>query len=48
MAVVLGLYMLYHALRLMRSLDKADARRLLFAGFLYLPVVLLTYALDKP
>lgn len=47
-AVVLGLYMLYHALRLMRSLDKADARRLLFAGFLYLPVVLLTYALDKP
>ncbi|MCL4280842.1 MAG: heme o synthase [Flavobacteriales bacterium] len=47
-AVVLGLYMLFHALRLMRSLDKADARRLLFAGFLYLPVVLLTYALDKP
>lgn len=46
-AVLLGLNMLYHALRLMRSLDKADARRLLYAGFLYLPGVQLAYVLDK-
>ncbi len=47
-AVVLGLYMLLHALRLMRTLDKADARRLMFASFLYLPLVQLAYVLDKP
>ena len=35
-AALLGLWMLLHALRLMRSLDKADARRLMFASFLYL------------
>lgn len=46
-AVLLGLNLLYHALRLMRSLDKADARRLLYAGFLYLPGVQLAYVLDK-
>lgn len=46
-AVLLGLWMLLHALRLMRSLDKADARRLMFASFLYLPVVQLAYVIDK-
>lgn len=46
-AVALGLVMLYFAARLMRSLERADARRLMFAGFLYLPVVLLAYVLDK-
>lgn len=46
-AGLLGLWMLLHALRLMRSLDKADARRLMFASFLYLPVVQLAYVLDK-
>ncbi|HQV38792.1 MAG: protoheme IX farnesyltransferase [Flavobacteriales bacterium] len=46
-AALLGLWMLLHALRLMRSLDKADARRLMFASFLYLPVVQLAYVLDK-
>mgnify|MGYP001157903946 CR=1 FL=1 len=46
-AVLLGLWMLLHALRLMRTLDKADARRLMFASFLYLPVVQLAYVLDK-
>ncbi len=46
-AILLGLWMLLHALRLMRSLDKADARRLMFASFLYLPVVQLAYVLDK-
>lgn len=46
-AGLLGLWMLLHALRLMRSLDKADARKLMFASFLYLPVVQLAYVLDK-
>lgn len=46
-AGLLGLWMLLQALRLMRSLDKADARRLMFASFLYLPVVQLAYVLDK-
>jgi protoheme IX farnesyltransferase len=46
-AALLGLYMLFHALHLFRSLDKADARRLMFASFLYLPVVQLAYVLDK-
>lgn len=46
-AVLLGLWMLLHAFRLMRSLDKADARRLMFASFLYLPVVQLAYVIDK-
>jgi hypothetical protein len=39
--------MLLHAVRLMGSLDKRDARRLMFASFLYLPVVQLAYVLDK-
>lgn len=46
-AGLLGLWMLLQALRLMRFLDKADARRLMFASFLYLPVVQLAYVLDK-
>lgn len=46
-ALVLGLWMLLHAVRLMGGLDKRDARRLMFASFLYLPVVQLAYVLDK-
>lgn len=46
-AIVAGLWMMLHALRLMRTLDKADARRLMFASFLYLPVVQIAYVLDK-
>lgn len=44
---LLGLWMLLHALRLLRTLNKADARRLMFASFLYLPAVQLAYVLDK-
>lgn len=47
-AVVLGSWMLVQAIRLMRTLDKRDARRLMFASFLYLPVVQLAYVLNKP
>lgn len=46
-AVALGGWMLLHAMRLMGGLDKRDARRLMFASFLYLPVVQLAYVLDK-
>lgn len=46
-ALVLGLWMLVQAVRLLMSLDKRDARRLMFASFLYLPVVQLAYVLDK-
>jgi len=46
-ASVLGLVMLLHALRLLRTLAMADARRLMFAGFFYLPLVLLACVLDK-
>ncbi len=46
-ALVLGLWMLLQAMRLMRTLDKRDAKRLMFASFLYLPVVQLAYVLDK-
>ncbi|MCB0765419.1 MAG: protoheme IX farnesyltransferase, partial [Flavobacteriales bacterium] len=46
-AVVLGLVMVIPALRLFRSMEIADARRLMFASFLYLPIVQLAYVLDK-
>ena len=46
-AVLAGLGFLIPAIRLWRSLDIKDARRLMFASFLYLPIVQLTYVLDK-
>lgn len=46
-AVATGLFFLVPAWRLYRSLDVADARKLMFASFIYLPVVQLTYVLDK-
>lgn len=46
-AAVLGLWMLWKSFRLWKTLDKADARKLMFASFLYLPVVQLAYVLDK-
>jgi protoheme IX farnesyltransferase len=46
-AVICGVVMLVPAVRLFLSQDKADARKLMFASFLYLPVVLLAYVLDR-
>ena len=46
-AVLLGLWMLLKSIKLWRTLYKADARKLMFASFLYLPVVQLAYVLDK-
>ncbi len=46
-AVACGLVMLLPAVRLFRSHDKKDARSLMFASFIYLPVVQIAYVLDK-
>lgn len=46
-AVATGFFFLFPAWRLYRSLEVADARKLMFASFIYLPVVQLTYVLDK-
>ncbi|MBP6311737.1 MAG: heme o synthase [Flavobacteriales bacterium] len=46
-SIVLGLVMVVPAFRLFRSHDKADARKLMFASFLYLPIVQIAYALDR-
>jgi protoheme IX farnesyltransferase len=46
-SVVMGLVMLWPALKLFRSHERTDARRLMFASFLYLPIVQVAYVLDR-
>lgn len=46
-AVALGLVMLIPAWRLYRTLERRAAKQLMFASFLYLPVVQLAYVLDR-
>jgi protoheme IX farnesyltransferase len=46
-ALVLGIGFLWSAIGLARSRTVADARRLLFASLIYLPVLLGVLALDK-
>ena len=46
-AVLTGIGFTVPAFRLWRNLEVADARRLMFVSFLYLPIVQLTYVLDK-
>ena len=46
-AILAGLAFLVPAIRLWRGLEVRDARQLMFASFLYLPIVQLTYVLDK-
>lgn len=46
-AVLAGVMMLVPAWRLYRSHDLADARKLMFSSFIYLPVVQLVYVLDR-
>ncbi|MBK6832115.1 MAG: protoheme IX farnesyltransferase [Flavobacteriales bacterium] len=46
-AVVFGLVMVVPAIKLFRSRDRKDARSLMFASFLYLPLVQLAYVLDR-
>ncbi|MFM7233736.1 MAG: heme o synthase [Flavobacteriales bacterium] len=42
-----GVFMSYYAFRLVQSCDTADARKVMFASFFYLPVVQLAYVIDK-
>jgi protoheme IX farnesyltransferase len=46
-SIILGLGLLASSLRLARSSDTADARRLMFASLLYLPSLLAIMAADK-
>ena len=46
-ALLLGLGFLWSALALARTGSATDARRLMFASLVYLPVLLGTMALDK-
>jgi protoheme IX farnesyltransferase len=45
MILPVGAYVLYRATNLFRSLDVADARKLMFASLLFTPVVFLAYIL---
>lgn len=46
-AVIASLWFLYKAIVLYKSLDDKDATKLMFASFVYLPVVLIGYLIDK-
>jgi protoheme IX farnesyltransferase len=46
-AIAAGLGFSWYAWRLSISLDRADARKLMFASFFYLPIVQIIYVLDK-
>lgn len=46
-AVIAGAFMLWPAFKLYFTRDRKDARRLMFASFLYLPVVQIAYVLDR-
>lgn len=46
-ALIAGLGFSWFAWRLSITLDKSDARKLMFASFAYLPVVQIIYVLDK-
>lgn len=46
-ATLAGLLMVVPAVKLFRSHEKADARRLMFASFIHLPVVQLAYVFDR-
>ncbi|OYU95314.1 MAG: protoheme IX farnesyltransferase [Bacteroidetes bacterium B1(2017)] len=42
-----GLLLTYYAFKLFRSCETADAKKLMFASFIYLPMVQLAYLIDK-
>ena len=47
MGVIAGLGFSWFAFRLLRELTLDAARRLMFASFIYLPLVQIVYVLDK-
>jgi protoheme IX farnesyltransferase len=42
-----GLMLSYYAFRLFKSCEIKDAKKLMFASFIYLPMVQLAYLIDK-
>jgi protoheme IX farnesyltransferase len=46
-ALVAGIVLSYYAFRLYKSCDNKDAKKLMFASFLYLPLVQIAYLIDK-
>ncbi len=46
-AILGGLVMSWYSFRLVKSCDLADARKVMFASFFYLPIVQLFYVIDK-
>ncbi len=43
---LVGLYLLSKSIKLFKSLDNADAKKLMFASFAYLPLILITYLIE--
>lgn len=46
-ASLLGILFFYYALKLFINLEDSDAKKLMFASFVYLPIIQFTYVLDK-
>jgi protoheme IX farnesyltransferase len=46
-AIVSGVILCYYAWMLIKKCDNAAAKKLMFASFIYLPVVQLAFYLDK-
>ncbi|MBM3427328.1 MAG: protoheme IX farnesyltransferase [Bacteroidetes bacterium] len=46
-AIAMGVMMSYYAIKLYRSCEIKDARKLMFASFVYLPVVQIAYVIDQ-
>lgn len=44
---LIGIYFFYLSLKLLKSCDDNDAKKLMFGSFIYLPVVLIALVLDK-
>ena len=47
LAVVTGLWFLTKAVKLFKTLDDADAKKLMISSFIYLPILQLIYVIDK-
>ena len=45
-AMILGLWFFYYAWRLFMTCDDKDARKLMFASFIYLPIIQFVYVFD--
>jgi protoheme IX farnesyltransferase len=47
LSVVLGLWFLTKAVKLFKTLDDVDAKKLMISSFIYLPILQLIYVIDK-